>query len=529
MDLRYPLPSAKISRQYEHRSAWRLSIGIAAIGIVTLVGLFWDTAASAVKLWWERPTYNYAFLILPISAYLVWLKRDEVRAATPVGSFWGISVTAAFGLIWFVSDIAEINEGQHLAFVGMILGILLACLGWRTFKILSFPFLYLWLLVPTGTFLLPTLQQIATSISSETLRWFGIPVYTEGFFIEAPSGRYHVEPGCAGLNLILATAALAPLYAYLLFRSLWKRLVAVVLALLLAIITNGLRIAGIIALPYWGGPKFDIVDNHLLFGWALFALILSVAGYAGFFFSDHGESTASISKTKALVFHGNVAHSSQRVVVAGLLSLLTAATLFVLANGAMPDRVSQSVDSSQAPLEVPGWLNVPPSADWSPVFSNADLQIRQSYARAGETADLFLAEYAHQAEGQKMIGNDNRIIDETQWTIVQKRRRMIDFGTKTIPFAELVAASGDERLYVWLFYWVDGTFTANPIVAKLLEVKAKLFFGDQRAVIVAIATPEAAGRGDADRVLQSFMEEALPSLETLLVHAPRLTPVPRVQ
>ena len=100
---------------------------------------------------------------------------------------------------------------------------------------------------------------------------------------------------------------------------------------------------------------------------------------------------------------------------------------------------------------------------------------------------------------------------------------MIDFGTKTLPFAELVAASGDERRYVWLFYWVDGTFTANPIVAKLLEVKAKLFFGDQRAAIVAIATPEAAGRGNADRVLQSFLEEALPSIETLLMHATRPT------
>ena len=199
---------------------------MAAIGVVTLVALFWDTVASAVKLWWGQPTYNYAFLILPISAYLVWRKRDEVRAETPSGSLWGVVTVAIFALLWLVSDVAEINEGRHIAFVGMLLGILLACLGWRIFKILSFPFLYLWLLVPTGTVLLPLLQQIATYISSEIVRWFGIPVYVEGFFIEVPSGRYHIEPGCAGLNFILATVALAPLYAYLLYRSLgsgWLR------------------------------------------------------------------------------------------------------------------------------------------------------------------------------------------------------------------------------------------------------------------------------------------------------------------
>ena len=84
----------------DRRSAWRLSIGMAAIGVVTLVALFWDTVTSAIELWWGRPTYNYAFLILPISAYLVWRKRDEVRAETPSGSLWGVAVTAIFGLLW---------------------------------------------------------------------------------------------------------------------------------------------------------------------------------------------------------------------------------------------------------------------------------------------------------------------------------------------------------------------------------------------------------------------------------------------
>ena len=221
MELQHSSQLRTLNRQYDRRSAWQLSIAMAAIGVVTLVGLFWDTVTSAIKLWWGQPTYNYAFLILPISAYLVWRKRDEVRDETPIGSLWGVAVTAAFGLLWLVSDVAEINEGRHIAFVGMLLGILLACLGWRIFKILSFPFLYLWLLVPTGTVLLPaTAADCHSHLVIEILRWFGIPVYVEGFFIEVPSGRYHIEPGCAGLNFILATAALAPLYAYLFYRSL---------------------------------------------------------------------------------------------------------------------------------------------------------------------------------------------------------------------------------------------------------------------------------------------------------------------
>jgi exosortase A len=523
MDLQHPLPNTKINWPSDRRKAWRLSIGIAAIGIVMLFGLFWDTAASAVKLWWGQPTYNYAFLILPISSYLVWRKRDEVRAEIPVGSLWGVVTVAAFGLLWLVSDVAEINEGRHIAFVGCVLGILLACLGWRVFKILSFPFLYLWLLVPTGTLLLPTLQQIATNITSEIVRWLQIPIYVEGFFIESPSAVYHIEPGCAGLNFLLATAALAPLYAYLLYDSLWKRLVVVALALLLAISMNGVRIAGIIALAYWGGPSLDIAADHLFYGWVFFSLVLFLAGYVGSFFADR-EPRASINKAETSVFHSNSDQDPWRVALAGSLSLLVIAAVFVLANGMIPGPVPRSMDSSPAPLELQGWFDAPLSSDWSPTFLNADAQIRQSYARDGDRVDLFLAEYASQARGQEMIAYDNSIIDQARWTIVHERRRTIDFRTKTLPFAELEAASGDDRRYLWLFYWVDGTFTADPIVAKLLEVKAKLLFGNQRAAIIAIATPEAAGRGNADHVLQSFLKEALPSIETRLMDAARPTP-----
>ena len=306
MELPHSASTANVNWRYDRRSAWQLSIGMATIGAVALVALFWDTVSSATKLWWNIPTYNYAFLILPISAYLVWRKREEVRAETPSGSLWGVAVTAIFALLWLVCDLAQVNEGRHIAFVGMLQGILLACLGWRIFKLLAFPFLYLWLLVPTGTVFLPHLQEIATHISSSILRWVGIPVYVDGVLIEVPSGRYEVEPGCAGLNFILATAALAPLYVYFFYRAAWKRLVAVVLALFLAIIMNGVRIAGIIALAEWSNRRLNIVDDHLLYGWAFFVLVLFAAGYAGSFFAD-SEPGAPVSKTSNLLFPRSIA------------------------------------------------------------------------------------------------------------------------------------------------------------------------------------------------------------------------------
>jgi EpsI family protein len=104
---------------------------------------------------------------------------------------------------------------------------------------------------------------------------------------------------------------------------------------------------------------------------------------------------------------------------------------------------------------------------------------------------------------------------------VRERHRQVDFASRTLPLTEFVIAADGQRRFVWLFYWVDGTSTADPIIAKLLEIKAKLFFEDQRAATIAVATPESAGQDNADRILQSFLKEALPQIETLLTQSTR--------
>ena len=385
-----------------------------------------------------------------------------------------------------------------------MLGILLACLGWRIFKILSFPFLYLWLLVPTGTLVLPQLQEIATLISSSLLRWIGIPVFVDGFFLEVPSGRYHIEPGCAGLNFLLATAALAPLYAYLFYRSFWKRLVVVGLALILAIIMNGVRIAGIIALAHWGGPKLNIVDNHLLYGWGFFALVLLAAGYVGSYFAEAPLAAPTLEKPE-LALRQDIARNPGTNRGLRFAFLARRRVRSKPCPKAYPVLHQYLLIRIQTRLEVPGWANVPWSSDWSPAFANADQKIKQSYAWNGETVDLFIATYSRQTLGHELIAYDNRMIDQTRWSTVSQRHRNIICGSRTLPVIELEVASDDRHRHVWSFYWVDGTFTAYPLVAKLLEVKAKLFFGDPRAAIVAVATSEAS-KGSADTALHSFLE-----------------------
>ena len=257
-------------------------VGIAAIaGLIALVVLYFSTVASAVHLWNTSSAYNYAYLILPIVAGLIWSERAELAKAVPIPTLWGVIVAGAFSAVWLLADFLDINEGRHIAFVGMMQGLALALLGWRIYRFLAFPLLYLFFLVPTGTFLLTPLQTLAHHANVFLLEASGVPVFAEEFLIQVPAGSFLVEPGCAGLNFFLVAFALSLLYGRLTYESTFARVMCVLVALLTSIVANIIRIYLIIGLAQFTERRIDITADHLLYGWGFFGVVMLAAMWLG--------------------------------------------------------------------------------------------------------------------------------------------------------------------------------------------------------------------------------------------------------
>jgi exosortase A len=267
---------------------WPAALGALAAGLVGLIALFWPAAAKAVEVWSTTSAYNHLFLIAPISLYVIWERRRTVARLAPAPALAAVLALPIFALAWLAGALLEIYEVQQFALIAMMDVLIVAVLGWRVCRALAFPLLYLWLLVPTGEFLLAGLQHLTTAAATWGLEQAGLPVYTEGILIETPSGRYRVEPGCAGLNFLLAALAFALLFANLIYRGWLKRGLAVVLALAIAIVANWLRVWGIILIDHLTGNRTDIVDDHLVYGWAFFAAVMAAAMVLGLRWRDDG-------------------------------------------------------------------------------------------------------------------------------------------------------------------------------------------------------------------------------------------------
>ncbi|MBY0429862.1 MAG: exosortase, partial [Rhodospirillales bacterium] len=272
--------------------SWPAAMAVIGLGLMTALAAFHQGLAGMLHQWSTSSAYNHAFLILPISLYLIWERRADLAALRPDPSFRGIGLVLASGVAWLAANSLGIDEGVHFAILGILQGLLLTALGAKVYRLLLFPLSYLWLMVPTGGFLVAPLQTVTAVLSTALLKLSAIPVYTEGWTIEVPSGTYFVARGCAGLNFLLASLALALVYGYLVYARPWKRVVAVAAMLSVAILGNAVRVWGIIALAHLTDNRIDIVDDHLLYGWGFFSLLLLGMMALGSRFRDEPSAAA---------------------------------------------------------------------------------------------------------------------------------------------------------------------------------------------------------------------------------------------
>lgn len=263
--------------------SWQQASFFIGLAIAALAIVGWRPIGLAAEQWLHNNAYTYCLLIPLISAWLLWERRSELAGLTPCPQpiFLGLLIVPA--AMYAVGHYLQINEGMQFALVAAIQVILLSTLGWPIYWRFAFAFNYLWLIVPTGSYLLWPMQWLSTYFSSLLLRVVGVPTYTtwENFHIQVPTGLYEVAPGCAGLNFLLVAIALSTLFAYLTYRSWTARILCVAIAVAVSIISNWFRVFGIVYIAHLTDSQAEIVEDHLLYGWFYFAFIMFALMWVG--------------------------------------------------------------------------------------------------------------------------------------------------------------------------------------------------------------------------------------------------------
>lgn len=477
------IPKKNTSQESALNMSWARAIPSILLIFIVIFSAYFQSIASAVYLWVHSGYYNHCFIIAPIAATLIWSGRDRLHGLDPTPTAWGLAPMLAFGCVWLLSFLSGISEGTHLAVVGLIEATLLTVLGWRICWRMLIPFQYLWLMVPTGTFLIPPLQTITATFSAGLLELTGIPIFREGLMIEVPSGTYFVAPGCAGLNFLLAGLAVSLAFSDLVYRDWSRRLGFVFLLLTLAVVGNVVRVFMIIVFAHLTGNVGNIVEDHVLYGWFFFTLLMWGAIMLGNRFAQ----TDAPSTTDRPVSIGSGASMARLVT----LTLLAAAlTLAVPLGGRAfwPDRIV-TAGSISAPALTCGTLS--PATDnraLDGLASRSDALTSIACGDGTRTLHGMVVVLARPLRHGKLLGLERWVQDEKGWKRTDQSVHELTLDGATVPVLSERWEWGDRFRLVASARRIGGVWRAPGFDTALADLIDDL--GGRRHALLVLADVE---------------------------------------
>ena len=268
------------------RAAIVPALAALAVGVLALIAMFWPECRAAVRVWYESTAYGHCFLVLPIAVYLAWDRRATLRglvpAPAPVFAVLGLPLAAT----WLVAERLGIMEGRQLVAIAVLEVLILSVLGWRLFRALLGPLLYLGFLVPFGAFLTGPLQGFTAWFIDTGLNILGISHYVTDLTIEIAGGTFFVAEACAGLRFLIASVAFGVFFALLNYNSPGRRAGFIAASIIVPIIANGFRALGIVVLGNILGSAEAAAADHLIYGWFFFSAVTLLLVMAGLPFRE---------------------------------------------------------------------------------------------------------------------------------------------------------------------------------------------------------------------------------------------------
>jgi exosortase A len=497
------------------------------LGSLLLVTLaFHQTAWSIVSIWDRSETYAHGYLILPISLWLVWEKRSGLRLLAPKPTLLPLALFIPLGLAWLLGYLVDTLVVQQFAFVGMLIVTIWSVLGHRVARFIAFPILFLLLAVPVGEGLVYPMMNFTADFTVSMLKLTGIPVYREGTFFTIPSGQWSVVEACSGMRYLIASVTLGVLFAYLTYTRWWKRALFVLFAIFVPVIANGFRAYMIVMIGHLSGMKLAVGVDHLIYGWVFFGIIVTIMFVVGSIWRDPVAPlpTPDAELAQPLKLRGA---SRLLAVVAG------AALIWPILGWALSDH-----GGSVAPVELeapraPGWSPQPSDQawDWRPQISGADGSIyvfyRTEAAPDALPVGLYLGVYRTQRQGAELVTSTNVMVEQEHpiWSDIMVTPRRVALKSGDLALKQhLLSSRAGQRLLVWSWYLVGDRYTANPLVAKLLEAKSRLLGSRGEAAVIAVAAPYEEKPEIAAATLTAFLDAMLPAVDAEVERSLRAAP-----
>ena len=199
--------------------------------------------------WNPETHYEHGPMVPFIILFLVWTALPKLRGVAPRSNAWGL-VPLVFGVLMYLLAARALQP--RFAWAGlpfMLFGGVLYAAGWRWTRVLLFPILCVFFLIPVPGIDQATnnLQVMATKLATFVCNVIGIKMQAVGTAMVArdESFQFQVIGDCSGINSLMAITLMTAVFAHLTQDRLWKKFVLFGMSIPVAIVGNIARLTSI--------------------------------------------------------------------------------------------------------------------------------------------------------------------------------------------------------------------------------------------------------------------------------------------
>ena len=247
---------------------------LVSIAVLLAVAAFSGGLWNLVGRWSQQEEYSHGFLIPVVAAWLLWARRDALRASVGRPSWTGPVLILLTIPVLIVGELSALFFLSQLGFIVALIGIVLAIGGYSLLRVAFIPIAFLIFAIPLPYFidteLSFRLQLISSQLGVFFIRLFGVPVYLTGNIIDLGNYKLQVAEACSGLRYLYPLLSFGFLAAYLFQAPLWQRAVVFLSAIPITIVMNSFRIAMVgVLVDHWGTAQAEGL-LHYFEGWVIF-------------------------------------------------------------------------------------------------------------------------------------------------------------------------------------------------------------------------------------------------------------------
>ncbi|HEY3382167.1 MAG TPA: exosortase W [Vicinamibacterales bacterium] len=497
------------------QNPWRpLPLRVAA-GLLATAVAFSAAYGGAIRIlvsrWYTDDFYSYGFLIPFISVYIVWMERKRVVASVGAPDYLlGLPMLALSLSALLVGQAGSFAVLQPLSIVPALGGLIALSAGRRALRTVLLPLLYLTLAVPVWDIFTDRLhepfQQISARIGLALMGAMGVPAYLNDKVLQLPNITLEVARACSGVNYLISVVAIAIPYSYLSLSRMTRRVAVISFAVVVAILSNGARVAFIGALQYYqlSGPEDLHGPYHTLQG-----MFVAVAGYVALFVGarlmrepDAPAPDVGVTRLPAVA----AAAPRWTPVVLGIGLLSVAAILVPYAD----PRPVALADARWWPEAIGEWRLGEADLNAAPIrAARPDVEFCREYRAPGRRILVYIAYFAVQQERRKIMGFGGIALPDSARRVVLQTA---DGGGVHASGYEETSPTGGQR-YVIGWYDLGGTVVGDVYRAKLVTLWNSVFHRRSNGAVVALTLdgPLVPPPDKARALLQSFASQLLPA------------------